>query len=243
MRCGSLELVKDGKKGDRQKYKCKKCNKLFVDKLLVYRKDREIKSQNKFDFKQDVWDLRYLAHDYKEIDFFNLKFSHIKQHWLKVLVKKYVKLRLDQGTSVRTVPSIVTVLNYLSNFIYSHNLDEDSWLNRDVILAFISQHSRQKSSKTIISYLTTLRRFFDYAQINNWLDVPPYIIRPEDAPKQKQYRANDIPKIVFDQINDYLHELPDDIARMWMVGYFCGMRISELILCPIDCIKQNSKGQ
>ena len=243
VRCGSLELFKNGKKGNRQKYKCKKCKKCFVDKLLVYRKDREIKSQNKFDFNQDVWDLRYLAHDYKEIDFFNLKFSHIKQHWLKILVKKYIKLRLDQGTSIRTVPGIVTVLNYLSDFIYSHNLDEDSWLNRDVILAFISQHSRQKSAKTIISYLTTLRRFFDYAQINNWLDVPPYLIRPEDAPKQKQYRANDIPKIVFDQINDCLHELPDDIARMWMVAYFCGMRISELILCPIDCIKQDAKGQ
>lgn len=30
---------------------------------------------------------------------------------------------------------------------------------------------------------------------------------------------------------------------MWIICYFCGMRISELQLCPLDCIQQNNKGQ
>ena len=37
--------------------------------------------------------------------------------------------------------------------------------------------------------------------------------------------------------------MTDIKARMWMICYFCGMRISELQLCPLDCIQQNNKGQ
>ncbi len=47
---------------------------------------------------------------------------------------------------------------------------------------------------------------------------------------------------MLDQIFDNLHLLPEPIARMVLVAFFCGMRISEVALCPLDCISQDSKG-
>ena len=139
--------------------------------------------------------------------------------------RQYLNFRLD-GAYV-----IVVVIN------------QNDWLRREVIIDFIFVRSTKVSGDTVANDLSRLNTFFRTAQLNQWLDVPLNIIRPEDYPKPSVAQNNDIPQIVFEQINQKLHKMSDKQARMWMICYFCGMRISELQLCPLDCIQQNNKGQ
>jgi site-specific recombinase XerC len=91
--------------------------------------------------------------------------------------------------------------------------------------------------------LSVLKKFFTTGNIHGWFSVSENLILPEDYPKYQRGTSNDIPSVVIEQIENNLHKLPDPIARMWIVGYFCAMRLSELQLCNLDCLKQDSRGE
>ena len=47
--------------------------------------------------------------------------------------------------------------------------------------------------------------------------------------------------LVRTQIEQNLHRLPDSITRMWLIGYFCAMRPSEIALLKRDCLVQEGQ--
>ncbi len=243
-RCNSRNLIKSSKRerkgGAVQKYLCKDCQRGFNE---TYVTRNEIKA---FSFDDDVWDLRatgYLKDDIDKIHRIYLRFTSIKQPWLNLTGKKYIKFRLDNGKTLGGIGIPLNVFFKLSKYLSHQHLEEENCLTRATILDFISKEGKGKANSTIVRYLSVLKNFFEIASQLNWLNLPLNLIRSEDYPKIKTATSNDIPNSVLNSINNHLHCLPDSLARMWMIAYFCGMRMSELILCPLDCIKQDNKGQ
>ncbi len=243
-RCNSRNLMKGGKRerkgGAVRTYLCKDCQRIFNE---TYVTKNEIKA---FCFEDDVWDLRatgYLKDDIDKIHKTYLRFTSIKQPWLNLTVKKYVKFRLDNGITLGGIGIALNVFFKLSKYLSSQHLEEENCLTRETISGFISKEGKGKANSTIVRYLCVLKNFFEIASQLNWLNLPLNLIRSEDFPKIKIATSNDIPNSVLKCINENLHCLPETIARMWMIAYFCGMRMSELILCSLDCIKQDNKGQ
>lgn len=240
--CNSFNIIKGGKRSrdKKQRYICKDCNKLFVFDNEVINRNHPIKQ---FRFENDIWDLRALIPQLDKTDPFTLSFLKIKQNWLKTVFKKYIQYLISIGKSPSYLSTYNTLFNNVSLFLNKHDIQETDWADRRNILQYISYRSTQIKSSSIVSELSALKIFFELASIHQLIDAPPGIIKNEDFPKLKPATSNDIPKIVFDKINSNLDSLSDKIARAWMICYFCGMRISELRLCPLDCIKQDNKGQ
>lgn len=240
--CNSFNLVKYGKHSTqgKQKYKCRDCGRQFVFDNDIHNRSYPIK---KFNFEDELWDLRNFFPKLDKTDKFILSFAKVKPDSLKVIIKKYCRYLLDNEYAVSSIFNQNRVFNNFSYFLEQNNVTENHWLTRNTILNYIRNRATQVKTSTLINELSVLKIFIEVVSINKWLDVPLGIIKNDDFPKLKSEASNDIPKVVFDKINSNLNCLPDKIARAWMVCYFCGMRISELILCPLDCIKQNSKGQ
>jgi integrase len=240
--CNSFALNKYGKHSThgKQKYKCKDCNKQFIFDNELINRNYPIKQ---FKFEDDIWDLRVLILQLDKTDKFTLSFIKIKQEWLKTIVKKHTQYSISIGNSISLLFSYNQIFNNLSLFLDKNYIQENHWADRQNILSYISYRSTKVKTSTIVNELSALKVFFELASVNQWFDVPLGIIKREDFPKLKPATSNDIPTIVFDKINSNLNCLSDRIARAWMICYFCGMRISELRLCSIDCIKQHNKGQ
>ena len=195
-----------------------------------------------FCFDDDVWYLESLG---KELDSYRpikkIDFQAISQPWLKVLVKRHIMLESNLASS--TLEKIVIRLEKFSQYLEKDtSVEKMEDLTRDIILNFVYQHTKKHTPGNCNLYLGTLRKFIDNGNLNGWFKLSPYLILDSDYPKPKSYATNDIPKVVLDQIFDNLHLLPEPIARMVLVAFFCGMRISEVALCPLDCISQDSKG-
>ncbi len=195
------------------------------------------------DFEGDIWDLSRLHPNHNARDIKTISFKKIKQDWLKLLVKKYSKYLLQIEKAPDSISHVLNTFNNLSSYLTKQDINQDNWLTREVVIDFIFVLSSKVLASSIQAHLGNLSIFFETADRAKWLDVPLGIIRTGDYPKTTPRKNLDIPEKVFKQINDNLHKLPDKYGRMWMVGYFCGMRISELQLCPLNCLKQNSKGQ
>ena len=245
-RCGSQNYVKTGVIHEIQKYSCRNCGKNFLATYKNNQANYKYANVNSFCFDDDLWDLRTLGLYKDELDakHTHLDFSLISQPWLRIAMKKYIQLKLNSGYAVITVKKTVELFSVLSNYLKDKVIDKDEkCLKRNIILDFVLFKTQGKSKGYTSYCLTQLQKFTNCAVEFKWLNLPLHLVRKDDHPKHKRGEPNDIPRVVFDQINENLHKLPEQIACMWMLAYFSGMRISEIRLCALDCLKQDSRGQ
>lgn len=246
--CNSTEIRKIGfkqlKQGNKQKYDCKNCGKEFDEDFKVRRRRSSSKPIKPFCFDDDVWDIRSLWWNWDELDEDKINFSEIKQCWLKNLIKQFSKQEIIIGTPINTVRYRVASLKKFSTYLYLYHSNVVSFeqVTREILLKFCTQELADVKSNTYIGYLSALRKFIEFGNLNSWFTISGNIIISDDYPENKRGKPRDIPKIVLEQIEKNLHKIPEPFARMWIVGFFGGMRISELILCPLDCIKQDTRG-
>lgn len=243
-RCKSNRSIKKGRMREKQRYICKNCEQIFYGEILEERVEKTDYSNlhKTFVFEQDVWYIEALGVSVDALDNNRwLNFSEIKQPWLKTLSKRHIKLEANGGAAPGSLTDNLRTLKHLSKYLEAFiNVKRMEDLLRDILLDFVQTSG--KSFNVKYTYLTALRKFIENGNINGWFNLPDHLIRQEDYPKRQKRSSNDIPKIVFDQIEDKLHLLPDPIARMVIVGFFCAMRISELQLCLLNCLKQDTKG-
>ena len=238
--CGSDRFWKNGFDKGKQRYKCFECYK------GIYNNYCSLKSKivPKFNFDDDIWDVRTLREVEDNEITVKIYFDKISYSWLKTLIKQYIKQELLTSNTVATATGRIIQLRPFCSYIEKQtNLQSIEEVNRETILKFLSNVCKDKSNDWIQHTLGTLKDFFNKGNLYGWFKVPEHLIRKEDYPKYSRGKPKDIPSTVLEQIESNLHLLPDPIARMWMVGFFCAMRISELQLCSLDCIKQDSRGR
>lgn len=221
----------------KQRFRCTNCRRHFTEgskkNAYLYLSD-------------DVWDMekelgvKTLAHrsDVK------LVFSNIKQDWLKELVKKYIRFKAVNCTA-STLIGRVSSLNQFSYFLLSEfpGATLDSF-NRDLIIHYLAYiGAKNISASTHRQLLGALKDFLEIGVVNGWFYVTPYLIRTEDfRSSKKKSTPRYIPKEVLEQLNQHLSELPEQIERMILVLQTCGLRISELCLLKLDCLRQDNQG-
>ena len=244
--CLSRDLRRTGKDKNIQNYQCKSCNVFFKEQYELKGNLLNKQPIKALSFEDDIWDLRQAGYYKDQIDnneFSHLDFTIIEQIWLRRLLKKYIKMELNTGTAISTTVKTLTIFKKLSEYLKIH-MDDTSYqcLQREVLLDFVFWATKGTSSSNVSNYLQHLRGFLEQAIALQWIKVPLHLIRNEDYPAYKNGEPHEIPGIVLEKINANLDKLKKPIARMWMLGLFAGMRISEIRLCPFDCIKQDSHG-
>ncbi|MBD2778218.1 tyrosine-type recombinase/integrase [Iningainema tapete] len=174
---------------------------------------------------------------------YTLNFSKIQQEWYKKVAKKFV---LFSASSKRfsTIRVYILVLNNFSDFLTKYYSTTDlSTLDRSVIVDYLLFLNEKKfGSGFKHRVLSLLKTFFDIGVINEWFSVPPHLIRPEDFPKLSKSLPRYIPESVMIQLNQHLDALPEPVMRMVLVIQECGLRVGELLQLPVDCLKQDTKG-
>ena len=258
--CNSGKMIKNGTKGKKQRYKCSKCSKNILNYYpidFIKPKLQKISQKSKtsqiivqeikikpFNFEDDTWDIRALRPIAVNQKVIIIYFDNISHDWLKTIVKQYIKQSLLTNDAVSTaIQKAYNLRPFCFHIENQTNIQNIEQINRELILDFLNIFCQGKSSNYMQRILGILKDFFTQGNLHGWFKVPEHLIRDEDYPKWKKGKPKDIPSKVLEQIENNLHQLPDPIARMWMVGFFCAMRISELQLCPLDCLKQDSRGR
>ena len=172
-----------------------------------------------------------------------LNFSKIHQEWFKVLVKKFV-IVMSSNKKFRTIQKYIVAFNNFSAFLVSdYPTTNLSTINRSIIVDYLLfLHLQKISYSHKRTTLYTLKLFFELGVINEWFSVPPHLIRSSDYPKPTKHLPRYIPDEVMTQLNQYLDALPSPVMRMVLVIQECGLRIGELLLLPINCLKSDTKG-
>ena len=89
----------------------------------------------------------------------------------------------------------------------------------------------------------TLRNFLEMAHREGWLTIgPERMIYDEEVPRPAKHQPRYMPATVLDQLNSHLGDLKPPWRRKILILQECGMRISELLQLPVDCLTQDARG-
>lgn len=238
-KCGSDSYVKTGfSESKSQRYRCKDCKAQFVP----------FANRKKLVKGDDIWtaaDLGLLTSSYRTGDGDKLNFArYIHQDWLKVHIKKIIKYKASQTNSFQSLQGFLYKLKHFSDFLLvEQTVKQVEDVTRQVIinyLAYLSQKSLSQTTKG--QAVSALASLFEVGSANNWFIVQSYLIRKEDYPRRNKSLPRYIPEEVIRQLNQHLNALPQPVMRMVLVIQECGLRIGELCLLPLNCLKQDSKG-
>ena len=261
--CDSSRFYKNGFNRGKQRYKCFDCKKYtYTHYPINFNIEKQVKPKSSickprvtslpyeerpvvpFKFENDLWDVRALREVKQNERVITINFSQIKSIWLKEIIKQYIKQELLTSDAVSTATSRIVYLRPFCLYIETQTgIQNIEQIDRKTILNFLNTTCTGRSWRYIQHLLGGLRDFFNKGNLHGWFKISEHLIRDEDYPKPKKGKPKDIPNKVLEQIENNLHQLLDPIARMWMVGFFCAMGISELQLCPLDCLKQDSRGR
>lgn len=237
-KCQSSNYIKKGKDhGKKQAYGCKDCGRYFVE-------NPSRANHNHLKISDDVWDVKDLGLSVSKYDReTKLVFIRIQQDWLKVAAKKFIRF-MAATREIGTLLNYISKLNTFSNFIYElYPKIVPSKISRDFLIEYIiylTKKGQKPRNRTLL--LSGLNVFFETALLNGWLDIPSHLIRLGDSPKHTKLLPRYIPEEVMYQLNQYLSKLPEPIMRMVLVIQECGLRVGELLQLPINCLKQDPKG-
>jgi integrase len=91
--------------------------------------------------------------------------------------------------------------------------------------------------------LLNLRNFLETAARERWLPIAAErMIFDEEIPRPPKAQPRYIPAAVLDQLNSHLGNLKAPWMQMIFILQECGMRISELLQLPLDCLTQDARG-
>ena len=237
--CGSKKYAKKGRPRGKQIYRCKNCKRYFYEYI-----NKSSKYSSELPLGDDVWHAEELGlriDNYRNQ--YKLVFLHVQQDWLKEVTKKYVKYSATTK-KFRTLKGFISCINYFSEFIAKkHPYLTWETLDRNIIIDYLAYlNSEGLNWQTKLNKISALKQLLEIGKINSWLNISSYLIRPEDYPRHEKYLPRYIPEEVMAQLNQNLELLPTPVMRMVLVIQETGFRIGELLQLPINCLKQDTKG-
>ncbi|GFE72266.1 site-specific integrase [Chroococcus sp. FPU101] len=229
-------------KNNKKSFKCKNCTWiLYNDSIDLISKNISYHTCltspiNSFNYDEDKWDLRAINPKYDLTDLRRaiIKFLPFRLEWFKQKVKKYIQYLCEINSSFATIEKRLLILKTFSSYLETKGITEFSQINRSIILDYLA------TEKTINRHkIGGLRDFFAIGTMKDWFEINQDIIRNEDYPKAYMRNPDPLSDVVREQIEANLHQLPDPIARMWIICFFAAMRPSELPLLKKDCLVQD----
>lgn len=230
--CGHHKCVRRGKdsRGD-QKYKCQECGKYFKENYI-----RDTTLAYSLEIGEDVWDAKNfgLTNNIHRKRGEKINFALFKQLWLRAIIKNFVLFQASTGRRYPTILGYCNEFSIFSRFLLERrpDINDISEVDRSVIVDYLNYLSEShKSRDNIVRKLGVLRTLFEIGTINNWFEIPHYLVRNEDFPKfQRRKLPRYIPQEVLQQLNSHLDALPEPVMRMVLVIQECGLRVGELLV-------------
>ena len=230
-------------KYNKVQFLCRTCRKRQYSSIeltrsnLTYFQDNPITIEP-FSWQEDKWDLRAISpnFDQRDISYFIVNFTEIEADWLKSEVKKYIYHLCKAEKAFGTIKLHLSSLRLFARYLQQTRVVSFEQINRSLILDYLAQLKTVDQNK-----LGVLRNFFLVGTVKGWFDIDQDIIRDEDYPKIRKGNPDPLSDVVREQIEQNLHKLPDQIARMWIICFFAAMRPSELALLKQDCLIQEGE--
>jgi integrase/recombinase XerD len=215
----------------------------FYNCLLDFSDDR-----NEYD--KEIWDVYKLGFEEKDTSATRyrwLDFTDLKDSWLYLPVKKFIKYKLPLialGTCNHKLLSLKVFNKFLSLHYPAIKADE---INRQVIVDYLGYLTTVYAINLHHHRLITdFRDFVSICFRENWANVTGNkLIYDDDLPKIKRsYKPRYIPEEVIQQIIDNLSSIKKLVyQRMFLILIECGMRINELCNLTLNCITSDNSGE
>lgn len=198
-------------------------------------------------YNNDKWKFSDFGIDGKKADnYVTCSFKSIEQDWLKKAIKDFI-LRKCINKSCYAISQSISSINLFSEFLStlspSDRVNSLNEITRKTIINYISYMGKKSLSQTTRKIrLINLSTFFDTCRELGWIYFTSNIIHPEDMPKLPHKIPRFIPSSVLKQLNDNIQNLDPHIRRLILLLQETGVRISEAIKLPFDCIFQDKEG-
>ncbi|WDU77714.1 tyrosine-type recombinase/integrase [Lysinibacillus sp. G01H] len=216
--------------------------------------------------EKDRWNVERLGISYnmsrrdKYINFENIKQS------FRELVKRYMyqNLLVQQKITFSTAQNILKKVYLFFDFIVKEYPDWKDLknLNRKNIEDFLLYvrnvemggrsyvKNRVPSDRHVLDCISNVKRFIEYLQDYNWDEAPitpvNMLIYPEDYPKRKHKIYEDhikhIPNYVWEQVQENLHMVDPEVARIVLLMEATGFRVSDVCQLNINCLLYKHNG-
>ncbi|MBE9193355.1 tyrosine-type recombinase/integrase [Gloeocapsopsis crepidinum LEGE 06123] len=215
-----------------------------ADDWLTVQNTKDTPLLNNLLLQKDVWrtiedlGLKVNEHDKR----LTINFQGIEQNWLKLLAKLYVLVRSQRKISSSSLRTQVNYLILFSKFLQQKSVSKPDQINNKLFEELNKYlQSLKLAEATISNCYTSLAGFFDLCRQEDWLEVNTYWFKGKRKYSRLQNKIDYIPEEVWQQLNEYLHHLPEPIQRMVLIIRSTGLRIGELLNLPLDCLRQRGK--
>lgn len=173
-----------------------------------------------------------------------LNFEPLYQEGLKLLAKLYILIKQKLLKST-TLTRHLSTIKVFCLFLKEASIDNPESINSEVFEEFdyYLRSQRQKlSERTIAIHYIYLSSFFNTCRFEGWLNVNTYWFKGRYFVSQPKLDKIDyIPEEVWNQLQENLHLLPEQLQRMVLVIRATGLRIGELLNLPIDCLRNRNE--
>ena len=194
--------------------------------------------------EKDVWDLRLMAIPVSpSLSDTTLNFSSIRQLWLRKAAKAYLQYCLAiyaDGTCRTRLQSITC----FSEFLFQERPKASAKaITRRLLLKYLCYLPQRLNIATRKGNVINVRTFLEVAARERWLPIgSERMLYDEEVPQPPKPQPRYIPSAVLDQLNRHLGNMKAPWMQMVLILQECGMRLSELLGLPLDCLTQDARG-
>lgn len=192
--------------------------------------------------KKDVWstvtDLGLKLHEH--CINLTLNFQEFYPEDFKLLAKLHILNRVRRKESIKTICGCVSYLRKFSYFLKSTAILSIEQINNQIFEEFLYHlQNSQIGGFSITSNLGILKIFFDDCRSSGWLQIDTYwfLRRNQRIKIPKNDEIQYIPEEVWNQLDENLCYLPEQLQRMILVIRTTGIRGGELLNLPFDCLR------
>ena len=116
-------------------------------------------------------------------------------------------------------------------------------ITRKLLLEYLSYLPKRVCIAVRKTDVINVRAFLEIPARERWLPIgSERMIYDEEVPQPPKPQPRYIPSAVLDQLNRHLGNLKAPWMQMILIFQECGMRISELLQLPLDCLTQDARG-
>ena len=171
----------------------------------------------------------------------NLHFEKVTNEWFKLILKVYALLMVNSGKAAQTICQNISNLRVFCQFLSEQSLERFEQVDCTILANFQAYlQAKNLKPRTVSSYLGTLSVFFNSCRLEGWFEVSTYWFKGKNLkvlPQEIEY----IPEEVWNQLDENLHYLPEQIQRMVILIRTTGIRIGELCNLPFDCLRKRGE--
>ncbi len=183
---------------------------------------------------KDIWSLEELGFSEEALALStcqNIYFRDFNLPWLKFLAKLTILIVLSEKNSIDSVVRKHNGLKLFNEFLVKNGFTVPELITSKVLNDFIHEGKNKENKQTTISYATKL-----WGE-EGWLTLD-YLHKRIKRPEPK---VKTIPEDILLKFYENLDLFPEPLERLLRLQIALGYRMSEMLLMPRQCLKQEEE--